>query len=226
MDNFQTDRGARIARIGDLAYRVPPQRHRGVLRDRRQLRRSDVAGLLSGAGGVARAARAAAHQRRHLRAALRHITMPRVFFPNKGELVVGQRDGAEVFGCDASRARRPAPASPSATRPSRTSISALPWMFLPVFGFALAMGMVYRDRGQEHQAPRAAGRVHDRDVLVRVVPLRTIVGRDARRGGWASGVRRTSRRAARSLPARSLRTSAGSEAQSCSFNNRTSTFEI
>ncbi|MEP6919459.1 MAG: hypothetical protein ABJC89_27705, partial [Acidobacteriota bacterium] len=78
-----------------------------------------------------------------LSSALRHVTMPRVFFPDKGELMsdsemVRRYSGVMVAGAE-----------------SGTSIAfgyagesyldfGLPWMFLPVFAFGLFMGLAYQ----------------------------------------------------------------------------------
>jgi hypothetical protein len=65
IDNFKADRGARIARIGDLVSGFLPAATATSSPDVRQLHRSDVADLLSGPGRDARAAHTAAYRRRY-----------------------------------------------------------------------------------------------------------------------------------------------------------------
>ena len=67
IDNFKADRGARVARIGDLVSVFLHSDGDEFTQDVRQLRRPDVADLLSGAGRGARAAQPAAYRRRHHR---------------------------------------------------------------------------------------------------------------------------------------------------------------
>jgi hypothetical protein len=143
MDNFKTDRGARIARIGDLAS--------GFLR-------SDSEGLLDTldnfvdrmwpiyypALAVSRVPSVLPHTDGTIfSAAVKHITMPRVFFPDKGELasdseMVRKYSGMIVAGAETGTSIAFGYAAESYVD------FGLPWMFLPVFGFAVVMGMVYR----------------------------------------------------------------------------------
>ncbi len=76
-------------------------------------------------------------------AALRHITMPRVFFPGKGELasdseMVRKSSGVIVAGAETGTSIAFGYAAESYVD------FGLPWMFLPVFAFAVAIGMLYR----------------------------------------------------------------------------------
>jgi hypothetical protein len=143
MDNFRTDRGARISRIGDLAS--------GFFQ-------RDVGGLLATvdnmvdrmwpiyypALAVSRVPATLPHTNGAILAsALEHITMPRIFFPGKADLrsdseMVRKYSGVMVAGAE-----------------SGTSIAfgyagesyidyGLPWMFLPVFVYGLLMGLAYR----------------------------------------------------------------------------------
>jgi hypothetical protein len=143
MDNFKTDRGARIARIGDLAS--------GFLR-------SDTEGFMGTvdnfvdrmwpiyypALAVSRVPGTLPHTNGAIfSAAIKHITMPRVFFPDKGELssdseMVRKYSGVLVAGAETGTSIAFGYAAESYVD------FGIPWMFLPVFGFAVVMGMVYR----------------------------------------------------------------------------------
>jgi hypothetical protein len=143
MDNFQTDRGARIARIGGLASGFLHSDTEGFFDtvdnfvDRMwpvyypALAVSRVPSVLPHTNGTIFAA------------ALTHITMPRVFFPDKGNLasdseMVRKYSGVIVAGAESGTSIAFGYAAESYVD------FGLPWMFLPVFGFGLAMGMVYR----------------------------------------------------------------------------------
>jgi len=151
-DSFRTDRGARIARIGDLAS--------GFFRSGGDDFMGTVDNLVDRMWPVYYPALAVSRVPRMLPhtdgaifgAAIQHITMPRVFFPGKGELLsdsemVRKYSGVLVAGADTG-----------------TSIAfgyaaeayvdfGIPRMFLPVFGFAIVMGMMYRlvSRGIKHR---------------------------------------------------------------------------
>jgi len=147
MDNFQTDRRARIARIGDLAS--------GFLK-------SDTEGFLGTldnfvdrmwpiyypALAVARVPSVLPHTNGAIfSAALRHITMPRVFFPGKGDLtsdseMVRKYSGVIVAGAETGTSIAFGYAAESYVD------FGMPWMFLPVFGFAIAIGAMYRVVGR------------------------------------------------------------------------------
>jgi hypothetical protein len=143
MDNFKADRGARIARIGDLAsgfFRSDTEGFMGTVDnfvDRMwpiyypALAVSRVPGTLPHTDGAI------------FGAALKHITMPRVFFPDKGELssdseMVRKYSGVFVAGSETGTSIAFGYAAESYLD------FGIPWMFLPVFGFAIVMGMVYR----------------------------------------------------------------------------------
>jgi hypothetical protein len=143
VDNFRTDRRARISRIGDLAsgffqsdatslvYTVDSLVDRMWPIYYPALAVSRVPSMLPHTDGAI------------LSAALQHITMPRVFFPEKGSLMsdsemVRKYAGVMVAGAE-----------------SGTSIAfgyaaesyidfGLPWMFLPVFVFGTLMGLAYQ----------------------------------------------------------------------------------
>ena len=89
VDNFKTDRRrAHLAdRRPDLSISFESDTDR-LMVTARQLGRPDVDDLLSGAGGVACAGQCCrTPTARSSRRALQHITMPRVFFPDKAELL-------------------------------------------------------------------------------------------------------------------------------------------
>jgi hypothetical protein len=143
LDNFRADRGARISRIGDLAsgfLQSDTEGFKGTVDDLVDrmwpiyypaLAMSRVPGTLPHTNGAI------------LARALEHITMPRIFFPQKGALMsdsemVRKYSGVMVAGAE-----------------SGTSIAfgyagesyidyGLPWMFLPVFVYGLLMGLAYR----------------------------------------------------------------------------------
>jgi hypothetical protein len=143
MDNFKTDRGARIARIGDLAS--------GFFR-------SDSEGLVATvddfvdrmwpiyypALAVSRVPATLPHTNGSIfGAAIKHITMPRIFFPDKGELssdseMVRKYSGVLVAGAENGTSIAFGYAAESYVD------FGIPLMFLPVFCFAVVMGMVYR----------------------------------------------------------------------------------
>jgi hypothetical protein len=147
LDTFKADRSARLARIGDLAS--------GFLN-------SDADGFVATvdafvdrmwpiyypALAVARVPATVPHSNGTiLGAAVEHITMPRIFFPDKGQLtsdseMVRRYSGVYVAGSE-----------------SGTSIAfgyaaeayidfGTPWMFLPVLMFGAFMGMAYRMFGR------------------------------------------------------------------------------
>lgn len=142
-DSFRTDRGARIARIGDLASRFFRNDSDDFMRtvddlvDRMwpiyypALAVSRVPGSLPHTDGAI------------FGAAIEHITMPRVFFPGKGELLsdsemVRKYSGVFVAGADTGTSIAFGYAAESYVD------FGIPRMFLPVFGFAIVMGMMYR----------------------------------------------------------------------------------
>src|SRR5262249_44425284 len=105
MDNFKTDRSARIARIGDLAT--------GFVHSDSEDFIGTVDNFVDRMWPIYYPALAVARVPRHLPhtdgaifgAALRHITMPRVFFPDKGELssdseMVRKYSGVWVAGAE------------------------------------------------------------------------------------------------------------------------------
>jgi hypothetical protein len=143
MDNFRTDRQARISRIGDLAS--------GFFQ-------SDAGGLIATvdnlvdrmwpiyypALAVSRVPATLPHTNGAILAsALQHITMPRVFFPDKAALMsdsemVRKYSGVMVAGAETGTSIAFGYAGESYID------YGLPWMFLPVFAFGLLMGMAYR----------------------------------------------------------------------------------
>jgi hypothetical protein len=143
MDNFRTDRGARIARIGDLVS--------GFLHsDADEFTRTcdnfidRMWPIYYPALAVARVPRTLPHtDGAIIGAAVRHITMPRVFFPDKGELssdseMVRKYSGVWVAGAEVGTSIAFGYAAESYLD------FGIPWMFLPTLVFALAMGLVYR----------------------------------------------------------------------------------
>jgi len=143
MDNFKADRGARIARIGDLVS--------GFLNsDSDQFTKTfdnfvdRMWPIYYPALAVARVPRTLPHtDGAIISAALQHITMPRVFFPNKGELssdseMVRKYSGVWVAGAEMGTSIAFGYAAESYVD------FGVPWMFLPAFLFALGMGLVYR----------------------------------------------------------------------------------
>lgn len=143
MDNFKTDRGARLARIGDLAsgfFRIDSE---GFL-DTVDNFVDRMWPIYYPALAVSRVPNVLPHSNGTIfSAALRHITMPRIFFPGKGELssdseMVRKYSGVIVAGAETGTSIAFGYAAESYVD------FGLPWMFLPVFGFAVAMGMVYR----------------------------------------------------------------------------------
>ena len=143
IDNFKADRGARIARIGDLVS--------GFLHsDSDEFTKTfdnfidRMWPIYYPALAVTRVPRTLPHtDGAIISAALQHITMPRVFFPNKGELssdseMVRKYSGVWVAGAEMGTSIAFGYAAESYLD------FGIPWMFLPVFMFALAMGLVYR----------------------------------------------------------------------------------
>jgi hypothetical protein len=143
MDNFQADRGARIARLGDLASRF-------LHSDGEEFTKTfdnfidRMWPIYYPALAVSRVPRTLPHtDGAIIGGALRHITMPRVFFPNKGELssdseMVRKYSGVWVAGAEMGTSIAFGYAAESYLD------FGIPWMFLPAFLFALAMGLVYR----------------------------------------------------------------------------------
>jgi hypothetical protein len=143
LDNFKTDRRARISRIGDLAF---------------EFFRSDSESLMVTldnmvdrmwpiyypALAVSRVPATLPHTNGAiLSAALQHITMPRVFFPEKAELLsdsemVRKYSGVLVAGAEAGTSIAFGYAAESYID------FGLPWMFLPVFAYGTLMGIAYR----------------------------------------------------------------------------------
>jgi len=143
MDNFRADRGARLARIGDLVS--------GFLHSDGDEFIKTFDNFIDRMWPIYYPALAVARVPRNLPhtdgaiigAAVRHITMPRVLFPGKGELssdseMVRKYSGVWVAGVE-----------------NGTSIAfgyaaesyldfGVPWMFMPALVFALLMGMMYR----------------------------------------------------------------------------------
>ena len=143
MDSFKTDRRARITRIGDLAS--------GFFRSDAADFMGTVDNFVDRMWPIYYPALAVTRVPRNLPhtdgaifgAAIRHITMPRVFFPNKGELssdseMVRKYSGVLVAGAETGTSIAFGYAAESYID------FGLPWMFLPVFGFALVMGTMYR----------------------------------------------------------------------------------
>ena len=143
MDNFKADRGARIARIGDLVS--------GFLHSDGDEFIKTFDNFIDRMWPIYYPALAVARVPGHLPhtdgailgAAVRHITMPRVFFPDKGELssdseMVRKYSGVWVAGAEMSTSIAFGYAAESYLD------FGIPWMFLPVFVFALVMGLVYR----------------------------------------------------------------------------------
>jgi hypothetical protein len=143
MDNFRTDRRARISRIGDLASGFLQSDASGLLTtvdnlvDRMwpvyypALAVSRVPGTLPHTNGAI------------LASALQHITMPRIFFPEKAGLMsdsemVRKYSGVMVAGAETGTSIAFGYAGESYID------YGLPWMFLPVFAFGLLMGLAYR----------------------------------------------------------------------------------
>jgi len=78
-----------------------------------------------------------------LSAALQHLTMPRVFFPDKGSLMsdsemVRRYSGVMVAGAEAGTSIAFGYAAESYID------YGLPWMFLPVFLYGLLLGLAYQ----------------------------------------------------------------------------------
>jgi hypothetical protein len=143
IDNFRTDRSARIARIGDLVS--------GFFHSDTDEFTKTFDNFIDRMWPIYYPALAVARVPRHLPhtdgaiigAALRHITMPRVFFPDKGELssdseMVRKYSGVWVAGAEMGTSIAFGYAAESYLD------FGIPWMFLPVFLFAVAMGLVYR----------------------------------------------------------------------------------
>jgi len=143
MDNFKADRGARIARIGNLVS--------GFLHSDGDAFTKTFDNFIDRMWPIYYPALAVARVPRNLphtdgaiiSAALQHITMPRVFFPNKGELssdseMVRKYSGVWVAGSDMGTSIAFGYAAESYLD------FGVPWMFLPAFLFALGMGLVYR----------------------------------------------------------------------------------
>jgi hypothetical protein len=143
MDNFRTDRSARISRIGDLTSGFFRSDMEGLIAtvdnlvDRMwpiyypALAVSRVPGTLPHTDGAI------------LSAALQHITMPRVFFPGKADLMsdsdmVRRYAGVMVAGAETGTTIAFGYAAESYID------FGLPWMFLPVFVFGTLMGLAYR----------------------------------------------------------------------------------
>jgi len=143
IDNFRTDRSARIARIGDLVS--------GFFHSDTDEFTKTFDNFIDRMWPIYYPALAVARVPRHLPhtdgaiigAALRHITMPRVFFPDKGELssdseMVRKYSGVWVAGAEMGTSIAFGYAAESYLD------FGIPWMFLPVFLFAVVMGLVYR----------------------------------------------------------------------------------
>jgi len=143
VDTFRTDRAARIARIGDLAtdfLKGDTESLIGTLDnlvDRMwpiyypALAVSRVPSVLPHTNGAI------------LSAALQHLTMPRVFFPDKGSLMsdsemVRRYSGVMVAGAEAGTSIAFGYAAESYID------YGLPWMFLPVFLYGLLLGLAYQ----------------------------------------------------------------------------------
>jgi hypothetical protein len=143
MDNFRADRGERIARIGNLAsefFGSDAEDFLGTVDtfvDRMwpiyypALAVSRVPGTLPHTDGAI------------FGTAIKHITMPRVFFPDKGALLsdsemVRKYSGVFVAGDETGTTIAFGYAAESYLD------FGIPWMFLPVFGFAIVMGVMYR----------------------------------------------------------------------------------
>lgn len=142
LDNFKTDRRARISRIGDLTsdfFRSDTDSLMVTLDnmvDRMwpiyypALAVSRVPASLPYTNGAI------------LSAALQHITMPRVFFPDKAELLsdsemVRRYSGVMVAGAETGTSIAFGYAAESYID------YGIPWMFLPVFVYGTLMGMAY-----------------------------------------------------------------------------------
>ena len=143
MDNFRTDRGARIARIGNLAS--------GFLGSDAEDFMATVDTFVDRMWPIYYPALAVSRVRAVLphtdgaifATAIRHITMPRIFFPDKDPLLsdsemVRSSSGVLVAGDETGTTIALGYAAESYLD------FGLPWMFLPVFGFALVMGVMYR----------------------------------------------------------------------------------
>jgi hypothetical protein len=143
LDNFKADRGARMSRIGDLMSNFFKSDTEGFLLtvdnfvDREwpiyypALAVSRVPGTLPHTNGAI------------LSSALQNITMPRVFFPEKAELLsdsemVRKYSGVMVAGRETGTTIAFGYAAESYVD------FGLPWMFLPVFGYGILMGLAYR----------------------------------------------------------------------------------
>jgi hypothetical protein len=143
LDNFKADRGARMSRIGDLTSSFFKSDTAGFLVtidnfvDREwpiyypALAVSRVPGTLPYANGAI------------LSSALQNITMPRVFFPEKADLLsdsemVRKYSGVMVAGRETGTTIAFGYAAESYVD------FGLPWMFLPVFVYGTLMGVAYR----------------------------------------------------------------------------------
>jgi hypothetical protein len=143
LDNFKTDRGARISRIGDLTSGFFQSDAEGLIStvdnlvDRMwpiyypALAVSRVPSMLPHTNGAI------------LSSALEHITMPRVFFPDKAILLsdsemVRKYSGVMVAGTETGTSIAFGYAGESYVD------FGFPWMFLPVLVFGTLMGMAYQ----------------------------------------------------------------------------------
>jgi hypothetical protein len=143
LDNFRTDRGARIERLGDLVsgfLRSDSESFMGTLDsfiDRMwpiyypALAVSRVPDTLPHTDGAI------------FGAAITHITMPRVFFPGKADLPSDSEMVRRYSGVGVAGAENATTIAFGYAAESYVDFG-VPWMFLPIFAFALVMGMVYR----------------------------------------------------------------------------------
>ena len=143
LDNFKTDRRARISRIGDLTLGFFQSDREGVLAtvdnfvDRMwpiyypALAVSRVPGVLPYTNGAI------------LSLALEHITMPRVFFPEKADLLSDSEMVRKYAGVMVAGAETDTSIAFGYAGESYIDFG-LPWMFLPVFVYGTLMGVAYR----------------------------------------------------------------------------------
>ena len=130
--------------------------------------------------------------------ALQHILSPRVFFPTKAELqndseMVNKYSGVHVAGTETGTSIAFGYAAESYID------FGLPWMFIPGLPLRNARRADVRNIEQAHPARRAARRPAGGDLLALVVPVRAVLGEDARSVRHAGHLSRRSRAPARLL---------------------------
>jgi hypothetical protein len=142
VDQFQGDRGARVDRVQGLTSSFMKTDQEGLLRTTDQLV-DRMWPIFYPALALHRVPSVLPHtDGAIILAALTHIVTPRVFFPNKGELPSDSDEVRKYAGVYV------------AGKEANTSIAfgysaeayidfGLPWMFLPVFGYGMLIGVCY-----------------------------------------------------------------------------------